>query len=184
MMEDDPIKVFKKIYGDEAYNKAGSFPGAFEIGENFNHYESIFKENMGENILKVKDKKYVGDGKLLLTESEEVRTPIKDEDVPFATGGRASFAGGKFIDEIVLMITKKEPMDAMKEVNKIIGKKGKYKNLTQKDIDRIVDQLTTIYSKEIQIICLLRIVQCLNKKINQLFLKMNIKNIKMILTNR
>jgi hypothetical protein len=31
-------------------------------------------------------------------------------------------------------------MDAMKEVNKIIGKKGKYKNLTQKDIDRIVDQ--------------------------------------------
>jgi hypothetical protein len=28
----------------------------------------------------------------------------------------------------------------MKEVNKIIGKKGKYKNLTQKDIDRIVDQ--------------------------------------------
>ena len=31
-------------------------------------------------------------------------------------------------------------MDAMKEVNKVIGKKGKYKNLTQKDIDRIVDQ--------------------------------------------
>ena len=36
------------------------------------------------------------------------------------------------------MIITKEPMDAMKEVNKIIGKKGKYKNLTQKDIDRIV----------------------------------------------
>jgi hypothetical protein len=31
-------------------------------------------------------------------------------------------------------------MDAMKEVNKVIGKKGKYKNLTQKDIDRIVDR--------------------------------------------
>jgi hypothetical protein len=43
MMEDDPIKVFKKIYGDEAYNKAGTFPGAFEIGENFKHYEEIFK---------------------------------------------------------------------------------------------------------------------------------------------
>jgi hypothetical protein len=28
----------------------------------------------------------------------------------------------------------------MKEVNKVIGKKGKYKNLTKKDIDRIVDQ--------------------------------------------
>jgi hypothetical protein len=30
MTEHDPILVFKKIYGDEAYKKAGSFPGAFE----------------------------------------------------------------------------------------------------------------------------------------------------------
>ena len=37
------------------------------------------------------------------------------------------------------MITKKEPMDAMKEVNKVLGKKGKYKNLTQEDIDEIVE---------------------------------------------
>ena len=78
MLEDDPIKVFKKIYGDEAYNKAGTFPGAFEIGENFNHYEKIFKENMGEDLLKVKDKKYVGDGKLILTKQEEVVTPTPD----------------------------------------------------------------------------------------------------------
>ena len=140
MMEDDPIKVFKKIYGDEAYNKAGTFPGAFEIGENFTHYEQIFKENMGEDLLKVKDKKYVGDGTLTLTKQEEVVTPTPDEDMPFAKGGRASFVGGKIVDELVAMIVKKKPMDAMKEVNKIIGKKGKYKNLTQKDIDRIVDQ--------------------------------------------
>jgi hypothetical protein len=141
MLEDDPIKVFKKIYGDEAYTKAGTFPGAFEIGENFKHYEEIFRNNMGEDILKVKDKKYVGDGKLVLTKQEEVFEPTPDDDdVPFAKGGRASFVGGKIVDELVAMIIKKEPMDAMKEVNKIIGKKGKYKNLTQKDIDRIVDQ--------------------------------------------
>ena len=140
MMEDDPIKVFKKIYGDEAYNKAGSFPGAFEKGEDFNHYEKIFKENMGEDLLKVKDKKYVGDGTLVLTKQEEVVTPTPDEDTPFAKGGRASFVGGKLADELIAMIITKEPMDAMKELNKIIGKKGKYKNLTQKDINRIVDQ--------------------------------------------
>ena len=140
-IEDDPILVFKKIYGDEAYNKAGTFPGAFDIGENYNQYEEIFRKNMGTDSLKVKDKKYVGDGKLLLTESEEVFTPSKfDDDIPYAEGGRASFAGGKVIDEIIVMLVKKEPMEAMKEVNKIIGKKGKYKNLTQKDIDRIVDQ--------------------------------------------
>ena len=140
MTEHDPILVFKKIYGDEAYNKAGSFPGAFEKGESFSHYEKIFRENMGEDLLKVKDKEYVGDGKLILTEAEEVFTPTPDDDdIPFAEGGRASFAGGKLVDEFIAMITKKEPIEAMKEVNKVIGKKGKYKNLTQKDIDRIVE---------------------------------------------
>jgi hypothetical protein len=139
MIEHDPILVFKKIYGDEAYNKAGSFPGAFEIGENFKHYEEIFRNNMGEDILKVKDKKYVGDGKLVLTKQEEVFEPTPDDDdIPFAKGGRASFAGGKLVSEFIALIVKKEPIEAMKEVNKVIGKKGKYKNLTQKDIDKIV----------------------------------------------
>ena len=136
MLEDDPIKVFKKIYGDEAYNKAGTFPGAFEIGENYKHYEKIFRENMGEDLLKVKNKEYVGDGTLVLT--DEVYKPIPDDDVPFAKGGRASFAGGKLVSEFIALIVKKEPIEAMKEVNKVIGKKGKYKNLTQKDIDKIV----------------------------------------------
>jgi hypothetical protein len=76
LIEHDPILVFKKIYGDEAYKKAGSFPGAFEIGEDFNHYEKIFRENMGEDILKVQDKKYVGDGTLVLT--DEVYEPKPD----------------------------------------------------------------------------------------------------------
>ncbi len=144
MMEDDPIKVFKKIYGDEAYKRAGTFPGAFETGESFNHYESIFRSKMGEDILKVKDKKYVGDGTLLLT--DEVITPTPDDDVPFAKGGRAGFAGGgglkRIVQEIIEYITTKfTPMDAMKEVNKVVGKTGKYKNLklTDDDINDIVE---------------------------------------------
>ena len=141
LIEHDPILVFKKIYGDEAYKKAGSFPGAFEIGEDFNHYEKIFRENMGEDLLKVKNKEYVGDGRLVLT--DEVYEPGDiakdyDGDIPFAKGGRASFAGGKLVSEFIALIVKKEPIEAMKEVNKVIGKKGKYKNLTQKDIDKIV----------------------------------------------
>ena len=150
MSEDDPILVFKKIYGDEAYKKAGSFPGAFDVGESYNHYESIFRSKMGEDILKVKDKKYVGDGKLVLTESEEVFTPSKfDDDIPYAEGGiadvRPGFVKGKGVTkvkQIIEYITSKfTPMDAMKEVNKVIGKQGKYKNLklTQKDIDEIVE---------------------------------------------
>ena len=147
MMEDDPIKVFKKIYGDEAYKRAGTFPGAFETGESFNHYESIFRNKMGEDILKVKDKKYVGDGTLLLTDEVITPTPTPDDDVPFAKGGRAALSLGgppkivKGVMEIIKMIkTKMSPMGAMKEVNKVIGKKGEYSNLTQKDIDQIVEE--------------------------------------------
>ena len=142
MIEDDPILVFKKIYGDEAYKKAGTFPGAFDIGEDFNHYESIFRNKMGEDILTVKDKKYVGDGTLMLT--DEVKTPTPDDDdMPFAEGGRAAFKTGKMVmgvQEIIKLLTKKmSPMGAMKELNKIIGKKGDYSRLTQKDVDEIVE---------------------------------------------
>ena len=78
---DDPILVFKKIYGDDAYDAAGKFPGAFERGEDYNQYREIFKENMGDSFLKVKTKENLGDGTLTLT--DEVRAPIKDEDVHF-----------------------------------------------------------------------------------------------------
>ena len=149
---DDPILVFKKIYGDEAYNKAGTFPGAFDVGESYNHYESIFRSKMGEDTLKVKDKKYVGDGKLVLSESEEIKTPIKfDDDVPFAKGGIADLRKGFSLGgpnkirmgvmEIIKLIkTKMSPMGAMKEVNKILGKKGPYKELRQDEIDEIVEK--------------------------------------------
>ena len=79
MIEHDPILVFKKIYGDDAYTKAGSFPGAFEKGENFKQYENIFRENMGEDLLKVTNKEYQGDGRLMLTEMEEIKPPTPDD---------------------------------------------------------------------------------------------------------
>ena len=63
--EDDPILVFKRIYGDDAYEAAGKFPGAFEKGEDFNHYREIFKENMNESYLKVKTEENLGDGTLM-----------------------------------------------------------------------------------------------------------------------
>jgi hypothetical protein len=96
MIEHDPILVFKKIYGDDAYTKAGSFPGAFEKGENFKQYENIFRENMGEDLLKVTNKEYQGDGRLMLTEMEEIKPPTPDDpdpDIPFAEGGLAALLG-------------------------------------------------------------------------------------------
>ena len=129
MIEHDPIKVFKKIYGNEAYNKAGSFPGAFEKGENFKHYEKIFRENMGDEILQIKNNEYKGDGKLILTEQEEVFTPTPDDDdIPFAEGGIAGMRQGYFKG---LRVSKKvlnalSPKNVRKAVDNIF-KTGDYK---------------------------------------------------------
>ena len=68
-IEDDPILVFKRIYGDDSYKKAGTFPGAFEKGDSFSHYEQIFRENMGDEFLKIQNKENIGDGRLVLDES-------------------------------------------------------------------------------------------------------------------
>ena len=127
---DDPILVFKRIYGDDAYEAAGKFPGAFEKGEDFNHYREIFKENMDESYLKVKTEENLGDGTLTLT--DEVRAPIKDEDVPFAGGG--------VVKKIIKSITmrNKDPMDSMKELNEVL-KRRKELDLTDSEVDEIMD---------------------------------------------
>jgi hypothetical protein len=128
MLEHDPIKVFKKIYGDEAYTKAGSFPGAFEKGENYKHYEQIFRENMGDEVLQIKNNEYKGDGKLVLTEREEVFTPTPDDDVPFAKGGlagiRQGYAGGLKVSKKILSAL--NPKNIKKAVDNIF-KTGDYK---------------------------------------------------------
>jgi hypothetical protein len=127
MLEHDPIKVFKKIYGDEAYTKAGSFPGAFEKGENYKHYEQIFRENMGDEVLQIKNNEYKGDGKLVLTEREEVFTPTPDDDVPFAEGGIAGIRQGYFKGKVVKKVKDAlNPKNIKKAVDNIF-KSGDYK---------------------------------------------------------
>ena len=132
-IEDDPILVFKRIYGDDAYNAAGKFPGAFEKGEDFNHYREIFKENMDESYLKVKTEENLGDGKLLLTEADEVFTPTKfDDDIPFAGGG--------VVKKIIKSITmrNKDPMDSMKELNEVLKRRKQF-DLTDSEVDEIME---------------------------------------------
>ena len=127
MLEHDPIKVFKKIYGDEAYTKAGSFPGAFEKGENYKHYEQIFRENMGDEVLQIKNNEYKGDGKLVLTEREEVFTPTPDDDVPFAEGGIAGIRQGYFKGKVVKKVKDALNQKNIKKAVDNIFKSGDYK---------------------------------------------------------
>ena len=44
------------------------------------------------------------------------------------------------VDEIIKNIKSKEPIEAMKEANSVIGRKGKYKNLSHEEADRILKE--------------------------------------------
>ena len=54
MSEDDPILVFKRIYGDNAIKNVEDIVNVFEKGESFKHYELLLRENVDSKILTVK----------------------------------------------------------------------------------------------------------------------------------
>ena len=47
------------------------------------------------------------------------------------------------VDNIINDITRMEPIAAMKEVNKVLGKKGKYKNLSKQDSEKVFNDFNT-----------------------------------------
>ena len=46
MSEDDPILVYKRMYGDDATKKVEEIVNVFEKGESFKHYEQLLRENV------------------------------------------------------------------------------------------------------------------------------------------
>jgi hypothetical protein len=86
-------------------------------------------------------------------EMEEIKKAIEQEDIllgfdpkdrkPNSQGGinRTSFAlgGVKAIMAIINKIKKLDPMDAMKEVNEVVAKRGKYKDLSDAETQKIFD---------------------------------------------
>ena len=140
-IEDDVILVFKRIYGDDAYKKAGTFPGAFEKGESFSHYEKIFRNNMGDEFLKIQNKENIGDGTLVLDESLTYKEPIDDPDIPFNQGGRVGlkYGGSKVSKDLINKIknwanetlTNKKGLESMFKKVTEVDDEGK---LIQKEI--------------------------------------------------
>ena len=60
----------------------------------------------------------------------------------FSKGGRVGYAYGsasKFIMGIINSIKKLKPIDAMKEMNEVVAKRGKYKNLNDDEVKKIFD---------------------------------------------
>jgi len=61
--------------------------------------------------------------------------------IGFADGGRVNFSKGTtIIMGIINAIKKLKPIDAMKEMNEVVAKRGKYKNLDDDQVKKIFDE--------------------------------------------
>jgi len=72
--------------------------------------------------------------------------------IGFADGGRVNFSKGTtIIMGIINAIKKLKPIDAMKEMNEVVAKRGKYKNLDDDQVKKIFDETNDhIFEREVK----------------------------------
>jgi hypothetical protein len=65
-----------------------------------------------------------------------------ENQIQWVDFNRTNFAigGTKVILAIINAIKKLKPMDAMKEMNEVVAKRGKYKNLDDDEVNQIFDE--------------------------------------------
>ena len=76
MMEDDPIDVFRRYYGEDALQAADDMADALKEGTSFKNYEEIFRRDMPE--IKVKTEG-AGEYDAIIKQTEELLKKAKDE---------------------------------------------------------------------------------------------------------
>ena len=76
MMEDDPIDVFRRYYGEDALQAADDMADALKEGTSFKNYEEIFRRDMPE--IKVKTEG-AGEYDAIIKQTEELLKKAKDD---------------------------------------------------------------------------------------------------------
>ena len=103
MMEDDPIDVFRRYYGEDALQAADDMADALKEGTSFKNYEEIFRRDMPE--LKIKTEG-AGEYDAIIKQTEELLKKAKDD---------ADYA--KTLDEFDVADRKKNNMGGINRVN-------------------------------------------------------------------
>jgi len=99
-------------------------------------------EKIIENARKVADEEDAAEaiGKAISADSPEGKEITKKlfEKIDQASGENVIKLANP-VDEIIASIKALEPIDAMKEANSVLGKKGKYKNLSDEQVNKIIE---------------------------------------------
>jgi ribosomal protein S13 len=149
----DAIEVFVKEFGGESLidvkNVAEEMIELQRMGRSLKSMDEILEQEGLFNIKRNPNaRKGLSDEEIEQIKKEvDQEKQIKDFDPtdrePNSMGGinRTNFATGtKLIMAIINAIKKLKPMDAMKEMNEVVAKRGKYKNLDDDEVKKIFDE--------------------------------------------
>jgi hypothetical protein len=150
--EEEVITIFRNNYGEDALEQVDSLiPDFYNMTSPADAVKKIEKDfpNMKPKKIEVKQTMDLDEAKK--AEQENILTPGKTIPADSPEGKKITEALiGKPKAEVVSLPTAEKilsdmrnlgPIDAMKEANKVLKREGPYKNLTDKDIEKIMDDI-------------------------------------------
>jgi hypothetical protein len=140
----EPIDVFRQFYGEDALEQLNSMVPDFkqmysskEAAEAaIKKFKFKFKADRPPGSISIEDaKKAEQEFNIVPADSEEGKV-ITEKLI-----GKPKAPVTELVtaEKIILDMKNMDPMDAMKEANKVLKKEGKYKNLKEEDVERIME---------------------------------------------
>jgi hypothetical protein len=140
----EPIDVFRQFYGEDALEQLNSMVPDFkqmysskEAAEAATKkFKFEFKADRPPGSISIEDaKKAEQEFNIIPADSEEGKV-ITEKLI-----GKPKAPVTELVtaEKIILDMKNMDPMDAMKEANKVLKKEGKYKNLKEEDVERIME---------------------------------------------
>jgi hypothetical protein len=140
----EPINVLRQFYGEDALEQLDSmipelrnFYTAKEAADAVNKkFKFEFKADRLPESISIEDaKKAEQEFNIVPADSEEGKVITEK----LIGKPKAPVTELMTAEKIISDMKKMDPMDAMKEANKVLKKEGKYKNLQEKDVERIME---------------------------------------------
>jgi hypothetical protein len=150
--EEDVITVFRNNYGEDALEQVDSLiPDFYKMTSPADAVKKIEKDFPNMKPRKIETKQTMDLDEAAKAEQENILTPGKAIPADSPEGKKITEGLiGKPKAEVVSLPTAEKilsdmrnlgPIDAMKEANKVLKREGPYKNLTDKDIEKIMDDI-------------------------------------------
>jgi hypothetical protein len=150
--EEEVITIFRNNYGEDALEQVDSLiPDFYKMTSPADAVKKIEKDFPNMKPRKIETKQTMDLDEAAKAEQENILTPGKAISADSPEGKKITEALiGKPKAEVVSLPTAEKilsdmrnlgPIDAMKEANKVLKREGPYKNLTDKDIEKIMDDI-------------------------------------------